>query len=781
MAGKSGGLPLWVIVIGAYFLVTEIIPFFEKLPLAVIGVSGAAIFVAFLAYRSIFSKSDSGPQKFEPPVNAPRPSPPAAGHRFTAAEPPKPSTPVNWIPAGQSVNVGGITIPGGLLYVGSRPLLSNGTLDPGVIDPDLPLPRRDVNSVSVQLGYYPSYSEIEPAARLAYLKWLAGGRNDRHVQIGFVFLFFYGLERRVLTDAPTDPAARAGLPMIAGEIHRLLGQHGGNRSFQKYATGLLDVIQILQSDSPTSPLSSLPPALPVDASMMELEIKIGVGRHAEQEVPLPAEWAAAWILSGSGFSRGTAARKQPDLFYRALVPEIRNAYPDGIRLARNRTKIATTYLGASKPLAFKKTIVSTLPDVSALVSPTRELQAICNRCEQQLGRHVRSGATAGKTKRAESRLELPLHLWPAPSLQSAKSLQEQTARGLHPISHGDLVSPFGLKPPITRRSLVALSQGLRSGGVGIEPDLGVGKAMTPTDQVVLFALKGDSSDALSDPSAHAAAIMLDLGCAVALADGTIGASEMRLLLRQIEGWAGLTENHRARLRARLRRAILQPPSTRGVFTKLGQFDEPVRKALGHVLASIAQVDGEPSPDEVKLVEKAYKALGLEAGQAYTDLHALSTAAPVGKSPTAAPAARTASSGPALSLDRSRIATIQQETDQVAALLAKVFTEDLPPPPPAPTDLEDDEVGESPTVDTEAEPVLLPGLDGEHAAFLKLLLTRPSWSRAELEDVAADRDLMLDGALERINEAAFDAYDEALVDGEDPVEVKSELVTGQATD
>lgn len=47
-----------------------------------------------------------------------------------------------------------------------------------------------------------------------------------------------------------------------------------------------------------------------------------------------------------------------------------------------------------------------------------------------------------------------------------------------------------------------------------------------------------------------------------------------------------------------------------------------------------------------------------------------------------------------------------------------------------------------------------GLDPEHADLLKVLLDRPRWTRAEAEQLCVERSLMVDGALERINEAAF---------------------------
>ena len=68
-----------------------------------------------------------------------------------------------------------------------------------------------------------------------------------------------------------------------------------------------------------------------------------------------------------------------------------------------------------------------------------------------------------------------------------------------------------------------------------------------------------------------------------------------------------------------------------------------------------------------------------------------------------------------------------------------------------------------------------GLDAAHSSFARILLTRPQWTRQELLDVAEDLDLMLDGALERINEASFDAHDLPLTEGDDPIEVSNEIL------
>jgi TerB-C domain len=56
-----------------------------------------------------------------------------------------------------------------------------------------------------------------------------------------------------------------------------------------------------------------------------------------------------------------------------------------------------------------------------------------------------------------------------------------------------------------------------------------------------------------------------------------------------------------------------------------------------------------------------------------------------------------------------------------------------------------------------------------------LTQKVEWQRGELEVIALPLNLMLDGALEVINEAAFDQCDEALIEGDDPFEVNPDVL------
>ena len=162
---------------------------------------------------------------------------------------------------------------------------------------------------------------------------------------------------------------------------------------------------------------------------------------------------------------------------------------------------------------------------------------------------------------------------------------------------------------------------------------------------------------------------------------------------------------------------------------------------------------------MKLLEQVYRALCVDPKKVFSDVHAAAS----GTAPAilAGKAADTR-----FKLDPARIAALQQDTEMVSALLANIFTEDEPRTLPVPAPVESD--------DTDGTQNLM-GLDRAHSALARMLLSRPKWSRQELLDVAADLDLMLDGALEHINEASFEANNIPFTEGDDPIEVNTEAL------
>ncbi|RZI38108.1 hypothetical protein EGT07_35885, partial [Herbaspirillum sp. HC18] len=80
------------------------------------------------------------------------------------------------------------------------------------------------------MSYWPSYTDMSPAARRAFLDWMQDGRRNPAYGIGHVFMFFYGLEHRLFVDRGDDAV------LLVREVERLLTIYGSNNSFRGYAT-----------------------------------------------------------------------------------------------------------------------------------------------------------------------------------------------------------------------------------------------------------------------------------------------------------------------------------------------------------------------------------------------------------------------------------------------------------------------------------------------------------------------------------------------------------------
>ncbi len=115
-----------------------------------------------------------------------------------------------WVPAGESAALGRRSI-GGMVYLGQglRAMNRYGGTEPALIDPHRRISWARPDREGQLMTYWPSYELLSPASRAAYAEWLMKGRSDPRVPLGYVFLYFYGIERRVLVDARQSDRARA--------------------------------------------------------------------------------------------------------------------------------------------------------------------------------------------------------------------------------------------------------------------------------------------------------------------------------------------------------------------------------------------------------------------------------------------------------------------------------------------------------------------------------------------------------------------------------------------
>ena len=209
----------------------------------------ALLVIVAIVYLVI--KAASGSQSSRLTIPAPRPSPHVivtASPRATVGGPPTVAQALEqsartWVPPGRSAQFGNLEIPGGMLYLGRQVQSVRGWgAEPALIDPALRV-EPGQPGLDDTMGYWPSYADIPPSRRGAYLQWLATGRRDRSSDMGIPFLFLYGIERRLLFNAVHLPAAQVEIPALVQEVERLLEMHRDHHSFCGYASHLLEFVR----------------------------------------------------------------------------------------------------------------------------------------------------------------------------------------------------------------------------------------------------------------------------------------------------------------------------------------------------------------------------------------------------------------------------------------------------------------------------------------------------------------------------------------------------------
>jgi uncharacterized tellurite resistance protein B-like protein len=687
----------------------------------------------------------------------------AAPQSYSVPTPPKGYGPGVWIAAGNSITVAGQVIPGGMLYFGTSLKTPIGENDPGLIDPSKTVATRGDYTLR-QTDYWPSYSTISDSARRAYLNWLAGGKKDPEANIGYVFLYFYGLERRAILDAARRDGAEADYPLIEAELKRLLSIYGDKSdSFRRYASELLVFVELADfpEDIYLHEIPDLPRSWDVPAY-----IKLALGKASLAGVPVPGHLALAWVRSDPNTFLRTPATRCAAEFAKLFKLKYAESFGSGIVLPKNKTKLKLVYRPASSGFNGLGEIsrqFGDTPDVTALTAPMSKLRALAEAATKELdgySRYLGRSPDAGTS--LVGLLQLPAHLWPDVSRRALEGLKVRASAGDLVISYQELLVTLGAKGSLTRDQVLGLAGVLESMNIGIEPDvLGGAGSPKPTSEVVLFSVPLGEHITRTTPTYQAALHTLQLGAAVATADGEFASTELTHLRKQVESWSHLTPSHRQRLLAHLTFLTTAPVSLTSLKKKLEPLTESAKETIAAFASAVAQADGTVSPAEVKMLEKVYKALGVDPKKVFGDLHAAASGTAVSQTVPA--------KAEGFKLDAARIASLQRDSERVSALLAGIFTEDdsalVATPVPVVVEQPDEPVADEG----------LMGLDEVHSTFVRMLLSRPQWSRSELLDVAEDLELMLDGALEHINEASFDKYDAALTEGEDPIEVRAEIL------
>ncbi len=687
-----------------------------------------------------------------------------------------------WIVPQRTVQVNGYTLPRGFIYIGTMPTSSRGIAEPALIDPVLPINHRHPDMSGSCLTYWPSYAGITPEGRAAFLGWLASNRRNPGTPIGYVFIYFYGLERRVLVDIEANPSLAGELPSIRTELVELLTAYGEQSgSFRMYASQFIAVIDfLLTKHDGRAPAA---PALTTDKWPVPLTLRSQIGFFAASGTPIPAAWALAWAWYHPEIYLRTPAKRCPEEFRQLFDIRYRQEHPNGISVRPGTSTLQISYHAASSAIGSVILRMEGVPDVFEQKDPGRKLSALFDQVTTELDGYSRwLGRNPGGQNTLPAAALLPPELleasngtidvfrnWLAVQLQS----QNKTLKGADILNYWPSVSTDKLTKP----EAVQLVQLLGHLHIGMEPDVRFGGPVISTSTpIVLFKAAADAPTAPT-PSYSTTATMMHLGVAVAGSEGDVHETEIEQLYAYLESTSTLTPAEKPRIQAHLTWLCTTDVRLTGLTKRIDELDQNQRAAIGEAMIAVAAADGRVAAAEVSTIQKIYKLLQLDPETVTSRLHAgITTPAPstfpVTVRPPGAPDTAyplppqpTATNG-AAALDQNLINVKLAETAAVSTLLGGIFSEESTPSTPNPPTPDTT----PPTTGTQSPRI--GSLDASHTAFLRALADMEQLERSQFEDLAAEYGLLPDGALDVLNEAAIDASDEPLIEGDDILSINS---------
>lgn len=654
-----------------------------------------------------------------------------------------------FLDAEDSVIVQGVEI-NGPVYIG-RPERVGQDADPAVIDPKA----RAVAGHVADFGYWPSYAGCSPAQRYAYLKWLSEGR-DSVADLSFVYLYFYGFERYVLRDAANDSkdVRDKRLTSIVAETNSLRALIGENGGFSNYSGQLLDIITLLYREETLEQRKGMMP--PKESLAVRYVIARYANEHPSEKID--PDWALAWLASFGPYLRNMSAQRYP--IVRAFFgPAYLAQTKGGIVAPSCKKRLDLTARPASRGLLDSATLPTPedWTDPTGLARPITKLTKVYESVSKNVNAFARAAEKGDKLRM--------LAAWPSgvptenhpqihrlvEAVLKVLSSEKCTAGALGHLFWEDV--PAKVSALEAKQLMAAIAT---AGHVMVPHPLLTKVSLTRHDTVLSY--QGVAPEALS-PAGEQVALSIHLGAMLAMADGEVHEAEIEALQRVVDAHSNAQE--RDYLGVLLKWRLTCPPSTAGIKTQIDQLTDAKKSEVARQLVVLARADGALPASEIKQLEKLFKRLGLDASVVTQMLHATASIA----TPAAAPSSQP---GAGFGLDEAEIKRHAAQTKEIQSVLGNIFT-DSP-------DGESEEINAADEIPAETAGEWHQGiLDTAHADLAQWLLGQDTWEMAVIEEKCAALGLLPHGALERINEAAFDALGDGLLEIGDVVEIYRDMV------
>lgn len=665
-----------------------------------------------------------------------------------------------WISEDEQLSVNGRQFTKGFFYFGGvMNSLDGYGIEPSLVDDKRPVLSPSVDSeiyTDESLGYWPTYASLSKGCRGAYLDWLASDRSNPNTPIGYVFIYFYGFERRVIENKSNNQISDEEYIAIFEEVLRLNSIFNANRSFRGYSANFLELMALQRPVLFENRLSDIP------ETNNALSFKVKLAKTIANGKPVTAPLALEWLKNTFEYSLKTPARRCEEEFSQLFQIRFSDKFGEGISVKPNKTKLRLSYHAASNGVHGVDLELGDLPDPSILKGPIKKLIPIAEQCTEELSSYSRYLGKADTSRSDIAALMLlPKELANeanSPVIETFKSWANQiissndgltTVKDFWTHTGTPLPKAFNKKENELVANLAAKAE------IGIAPDQRFHHAKLKIDDNIVLFSPGHGEFFEPSSAFNQVSLAIRLGAMVATIDGTVDQHEKIALQTLINHDDKLSPSEKNSLNAYLTWRLNAPVNNTGLKARIEKLGVPQVEFLKRFMLSIALADGKIDASEIKQIEKLYTSLGLDKSLVTSDIHAFASS----KLPISATSKDASIDKSTFQLDEGILAMHENDTNDAKSMLESIFAVD-----------EEAELEVFPTADVNEE-----GLDSPYKELFETLIAKESWPRKEVHELCSKLNIMVDGALETINDWAYDKVDAPVLDDDGDIYVDLEIV------
>lgn len=683
---------------------------------------------------------------------------------------------LKWVGTGGSIKVGPYQISDPCTYVSDG---EPSQEEASCINVLLPV-GRPVAEVRGTLGYWSQYFRITPDQRANYLSWLANGRKTELDDIGYAFIYFYGLERRVLVD-------NEDIETVINEVNRLMCNYSASRSFFGFASRFIAFViaRIGLENLPKESFDTI-----FEQSLKEFDdatLAVALAWLYTTSTPLPPFMAFEVARNDIRASRSVVVTRVADHFRALFYKKYAERFGGGLVLKAAARERLLEYRPASPTILYGLPNHSLpgirIPNVAGLPSQFGPLVEIWETCIEELKPLSREVGKGRDVLTRQAYHALPDALKAEVDHPDGEKWEQFIAAStgesnivIATVGNLAALCEFEERPKLTARQSEELATTAGDVGFVLVPDTRViGRPYKWDEMVALFRPEGRPK-VPTDKKYRAAVLMLEMGMAVAAADGSVDQDEVDQIISFLKGQFLLAPNDARRIDAYKEILVKQPPALSNLAKRLqSSLTADHLEVVCQFLVGIAAANGTVDKRERTTLRRFYTALGLPTSKLDDVIAKLLGAVPEAvevQRGVAVPGEKIPgrSAPPVFTLNAAALQTILQETELVAQMLGDALSASAEEeaevivveaqrtitPPVAPLPLPVETTGATP-------PGVFVGLDARYHLVVAELLARDQWSPEDFETLARKHKVMPAGMLEAINTWSDENHGDFLIE------------------